>query len=173
MKNKVIIITGTPGVGKTSISRKVASKIEKSIVVSVDTIREMVISSYQSPATFTWNKELTTQGELAREAASKVVDVYYKNGFTVIIDDIVYGEYQLFWQRKLFLKRKTFFLLTQNINTILKRNNTRKKNKILKKNIILYLYRKFAQIDLSTKFIKIENRTQSETVQKIITYLSK
>ena len=42
MKNQIIILTGPPGAGKSTIGKILASKIEKSAIVSSDDLRDMV-----------------------------------------------------------------------------------------------------------------------------------
>ena len=46
--NKVYLITGPAGVGKSTISNKIAKKLNKSVLIEGDDIYHQVVSSYQS-----------------------------------------------------------------------------------------------------------------------------
>ena len=50
--NKLYVITGPAGVGKSTISRKIAESFEKSVIIEGDDIYHLVIGGYISP----WKK---------------------------------------------------------------------------------------------------------------------
>ena len=82
----VFLIIGPPAVGKSTTSKALAARFDKSIHIPVDDIRNMVVSSLVFPSV-DWNAELTQQITLARESVIQIALHYQKAGYAVIIDD--------------------------------------------------------------------------------------
>ena len=82
----IYLLAGAPAVGKSTTARVLATRFEKSVHISVDTIREMVVSGLSLPGS-NWSQELIEQLALARESAIKTAITYSKAGFVVVLDD--------------------------------------------------------------------------------------
>lgn len=81
----VAIFSGPPGAGKTTLSRAVASRFDRAIVVPVDDIREWVLAGRFDPIP-EWTDETAHQFRIAEAAAADVARRYAENGFDVILD---------------------------------------------------------------------------------------
>lgn len=93
-KNKIILITGAPASGKTTIAHALAGQHDKSIHIQVDKLREMVVSGVALPgADNGWPEEASRQFRLARTSAIHMAQIYAEGGFTVIIDDVCVPEH--------------------------------------------------------------------------------
>jgi predicted kinase len=82
----IFLIAGAPAVGKSTTAHALAAQFEKSIHISVDDIREMVVSGLVRPSG-DWNQTLLEQLALARESAIQMALTYNKAGFVVVVDD--------------------------------------------------------------------------------------
>lgn len=82
----IFLIVGAPAVGKSTLSKAIALSFEKSIHVSVDDLRDMVVSGYIMPSP-EWPAAIVEQLGLARETAVHIARTYQPAGFTVVIDD--------------------------------------------------------------------------------------
>ncbi len=82
----IFILVGPPAVGKSTTSRVLANHFSKSIHISVDDIRTMVVSGLQLPSA-EWSDELTQQIHLARRSVSYMAKMYHQAQFAVVIDD--------------------------------------------------------------------------------------
>ena len=82
----IFLVAGAPAVGKSTTAHALAAQFEKSIHISVDNIREMVVSGLIYPGS-NWGQELIEQLELARESVTQMAITYNKAGFVVVIDD--------------------------------------------------------------------------------------
>ena len=82
----IFLIVGAPATGKSTASRALAAKFPKSIALSVDDLRSMVVSGLVHPSA-EWSQELTEQLHLARQSATAMALRYHAAGYTVIIDD--------------------------------------------------------------------------------------
>ncbi len=85
--NKIILITGAPGAGKTTIGRRIAQHFSKSLHVKLDELRGSVVSGQAVPARG-WTDEMTIQARLARTTACTMAKLYAVNGYDVVIDDV-------------------------------------------------------------------------------------
>jgi predicted kinase len=83
---KIFILAGAPAVGKSTAAQALAAEFEKSIHISVDNIRDMVVSGLILPSG-NWSQGLIEQLSLARESVVQMAITYNKAGFVVVIDD--------------------------------------------------------------------------------------
>ena len=84
----IFILIGPPAVGKSSTSRELAARFEKSVHVSVDSLRDMVIGGLLLPNPV-WSSALAEQVSLARKNATFITANYQSAGFCVVVDDFL------------------------------------------------------------------------------------
>jgi Chloramphenicol phosphotransferase-like protein len=82
----IFLVVGAPAVGKSTTSRALAARFERSIHIPVDDLRDMVVSGLVLPNP-TWSEQLVEQVGLARRAAIASAVGYADAGFAVVIDD--------------------------------------------------------------------------------------
>jgi AAA domain len=82
----IFLVVGAPAVGKSTTSRALAARFERSIHIPVDDLRDMVVSGLVLPSP-TWSLELVEQVGLARRTAIASAVRYADAGFAVVIDD--------------------------------------------------------------------------------------
>lgn len=82
----LFLMIGPPAVGKSSTSKALAAKFDRSIHIPVDDIRTMVVSGLVLPG-LDWIPELVQQVTLARESAIQIALRYQQAGYAVVIDD--------------------------------------------------------------------------------------
>jgi chloramphenicol 3-O-phosphotransferase len=85
--NNIILITGAPASGKSTVSKLVAQHFDKSLHIHVDTLREMMVKGVELPGA-AWSDETTRQFKLARLSAIYMAQLYASEGIDVIIDDV-------------------------------------------------------------------------------------
>lgn len=84
----IFFITGTPGSGKSSLSRVLLQRFEFGLHLPIDDLREFVVSGIAHPIPGT--PETTRQFRLARASAMKTARLYATEGFAVVIDDVIF-----------------------------------------------------------------------------------
>jgi predicted kinase len=85
--NKIVLITGAPASGKTTIARLLAEHFPKSLHVQVDRLREMMVKGVELPD-HGWTDETTRQFQWARTTAIDMAQLYARQGVDVVIDDV-------------------------------------------------------------------------------------
>jgi chloramphenicol 3-O-phosphotransferase len=87
----VFLLSGTPGVGKTSVAAALMRRFPYGIHIPMDDLREWVVSGIAHPVP-EWTAETTRQFRLARNAAAAMVKSYSDAGFAVAVDDVMLPE---------------------------------------------------------------------------------
>ncbi len=107
---QIFILAGAPAVGKSTTAHALAAHFQKSIHISVDTIRDMVVSGLTLPGNH-WSQELIEQLALARESVIQMAITYNKAGFVVVIDDFWDSNSQLLEYSFLFHEKDVLKIL--------------------------------------------------------------
>jgi tRNA uridine 5-carbamoylmethylation protein Kti12 len=119
----IIIISGAPGVGKTSLIKKLTTKYKTSAHISVDQIRNFIKAGYESPNNL--NRKVNFQYKLARENAAFIAKNLQNNGFVVFVDDVFRNDWRNEFIELVKTKKVLFFYLTAKLKTIQIRNENR------------------------------------------------
>lgn len=81
----LIVVSGPPGAGKTTLSNALAVRFERAVVIPVDDIRLWVVSGISEPLP-EWTDETARQFALAEEIAASAAKKYLAGGFAVVLD---------------------------------------------------------------------------------------
>lgn len=155
------IITGPAGVGKSTISKKIANNKEKSALIEGDKIYHQVVGGYVSA----WKPE--NHLEIFWEICFDMINTYLENGYDVIFNYIVNPENLKMIKNKFTHCKIKFIILIANEKEILKRDALRPENCQMKKRCI-ELLENFKRKNFTAKFyLDTSNLTIEETVQTI------
>lgn len=86
--NKIVLMTGPPGAGKSTIAGELAKHFPKSLHIQVDHLREMMVNGIATPDGG-WTAETDRQFDMARSTATHMAELYADNDVFVIIDDVI------------------------------------------------------------------------------------
>lgn len=168
MENKtfVCLVTGPAGSGKSSTSKALAEKFERSAVIEVDTLKKMIKGGYVRE--WPYNDEVELQLSLSAKNACDMANNFLEKGFTVFIDDVV-GK-KLLEQYSNFFHDKNFksFLLMPSLDSLLERFDDRGNNKELRERTV-ELHKKFLdnQDKFNWKVIDSSEQTLEDTVEEV------
>jgi len=120
----IYVLTGAPGVGKSTVAKALAARFRRAFVIPMDDLREWVVSGREDPGP-NWNDETTRQFALAYEATADIADRYSQAGFAVIIDHVVFPPEEEKLRARLANRHYRTVFLTCQRETNHHRNQTR------------------------------------------------
>lgn len=117
----LIILSGPPGAGKSTIADLLSKKFPKSAQFSTDTIRHFIKGGYIAP----WEPgaETAKQLILADDISKEIVKKYISTGYVTILDGIFFDE-DIKEYKKIFDTVKGFILLPS-LEVLKERDNNR------------------------------------------------
>ncbi|MDD3340843.1 MAG: AAA family ATPase [Bacilli bacterium] len=119
MNNKLYIITGPAGVGKSTVSKEIAETLEKTVLIEGDDIYNQFISGRISP----YKEEAPL--DLFWQNCTALINNYLKDGYTVIFNYIV-KQKELEKLKQIFKEYYIIFaVLLTDEETIIKRDKER------------------------------------------------
>jgi predicted kinase len=83
----ITLITGFAGAGKSTVSRLLAQQFSRCLHISVDALREMMVTGQCNPST-AWSEEAYQQFQRARATAIYMAQLNASHGVQVLIDDV-------------------------------------------------------------------------------------
>lgn len=85
---RLIIVTGVPGSGKTSVARALAALFPRSALVEADALRETIREGRVNPGAAP-DDEAERQLSLVMRMTAATANELFAEGFTVILDDVI------------------------------------------------------------------------------------
>ena len=85
--NKIVLITGFAGSGKSTVGRLVAEHFSKSMHIKVDDLREMMVKGIEPPGEEI-TQEAYRQFQWARNTVIYMAQLYASQGVDIVIDDV-------------------------------------------------------------------------------------
>ena len=81
----MIIVTGPPGAGKSTVARMVADHFDDSVLLVGDDFHHAIRRGYVSP----WQAESEHQNEVVIDATAAAAAAYARGGYLVVVDGII------------------------------------------------------------------------------------
>lgn len=158
---KLYIITGPAGVGKSTISKKIAESSNKSVLIEGDEIYHQVVGGYQSA----WLEG--NHLEVFWKACTSLIDVYLANEYDVVFNYIIDNETIEMFKEKYKGFEKKFTCLITDEETIMKRDKERPEDCRMNERCIILL-NSFKNKPYDKKyFLDTSNLTIDEIVKEI------
>lgn len=167
---RVLIVTGAPGAGKSSVAEEIAAQISASAHIQVDSFRKMIKAGYRSP--HHWDEEVDRQYKIARRAAADTAIRMAMCGFTPILDDVIARGWEEEWRIYFLGMQVDIVLLQPTLEVALERNRTRTIWTV-DEQVLRSLHAMLEQ-DYTAHWHKVDNSagTPAETARRVIKELN-
>jgi len=120
----IILITGIMASGKSTVAQLLSQRFEKSVHLRGDIYRKMIVNNRKEVSPKGNDDELE-QLRLRYRLAANTADTYFKEGFTVIVQDVVVG--RMLNDFVSFIQNRPFYVvvLCPNTEAVAKREAAR------------------------------------------------
>jgi chloramphenicol 3-O-phosphotransferase len=88
----VVLVTGIQAAGKSTVAQLLAERLPRSVHLRGDAFRRMVVSG-RADMTPDPSSEAVRQLRLRHRLTAMAADEYFREGFTVVAQDVVLGEH--------------------------------------------------------------------------------
>lgn len=159
--NKLYLITGPAGVGKSTISKLIANRLAKSALVEGDELYDMVKGSYASP----WKEG--NHLDLMWENSIDIINNFLNKGYDVVFNYIIKNDRFNLLKNKFKNVEIKFVVLMVDEDTIVKRDSCRELDCQMGERSLVLL-NEFKKANFDNKYIlDTSNLSITETVIEI------
>jgi chloramphenicol 3-O-phosphotransferase len=120
----VFLLTGPSAAGKSTVGRLLAEHFERSVYLEGDLFRR-AIASGREEMTPTASQEAIAQVRLRYEVAAKAADAYAREGFLVVLEDVVAGDMLEEVVTSIAARPLRVVVLMPSLNTVVEREAAR------------------------------------------------
>jgi len=89
---RIIVISGLPGAGKSTVSTLLAERLGRAAHVEADVLQALIVAGAEHPTLEGTSDEARRQLRLRLSHACMLAKSFVEAGFVAIIDDIIHGE---------------------------------------------------------------------------------
>ena len=133
----VVIVSGVPGAGKTSVARMLAQHLVRAAHIEADALQRMIVAGGVWPDA-EMSEEPTRQLRLRGRNMALLADSFFNSGFVAVIDDIVIGSRIDEYLGHLTASPVYLALLQPSLAVLEKRNRLRNKGDAFHQAVELY-----------------------------------
>jgi adenylate kinase family enzyme len=161
----VIMISGTPAAGKSSVSQSLAKRFPKSAYLEIDSFKDMIVGGNIAP----WDPQGPEQFKLMEKNFLAITKNFLDEGYVVILD-YVFNDEQVKHYNELLGDVYGFLLLPS--KEVLKKRDLERDPAGEMQERIEVLYQEFANVEHNLlRVVDSSNQTLDETVGEIFKQL--
>jgi predicted ABC-type ATPase len=156
----LLVVTGPPGAGKSTVARILADSFESSVLVEGDAFFGFVIQGAISP----WLPESNDQNQIVTEAAASAAGRYAAGGYVTIYDGVV-GPWSLpTFATATGLASLDYAVLLPSVERCVERVGTRDDHGFADVGATRKMHQEFAQANVDRRHVLLDPPDRAEDV---------
>ncbi|MBM7786702.1 AAA family ATPase [Tenggerimyces flavus] len=162
--SELIVVSGPPGAGKSTVARLLAEKYAPSALVVGDAFFGFLRTGYVEP----WLAEAATQNETVLRAAATAVNAYVTGGYATIYDGVV-GPWMIgAFAQAANVPRLHYVVLLPTVECCVERALARSEDSLRDADAIRQLHREFAAAEFDPRHVLRSDDDPTEQLQLAI-----
>jgi predicted kinase len=161
-KNPILIVTGPPGVGKTTTAGILAARSSRAVHLEADAFFRFISSGYVEP----WKRESHEQNEIVMRIVARAAAGYAEAGYFTIVDGIVIPGWFFEPLRDALHEAGhpvAYAILRAPLSVCAGRVHDREGGPLVDSAAIEQLWKRFADLDdLERNVVDLEDKTRAE-----------
>ena len=169
MHGSLIVVTGPPGAGKSTVARELAGAFPRSALVRGDDFFAFVSAGWVAP----WLREAHTQNEVVLAAAAAAAGRFVTGGYTVVYDGVVGPWFLPAFAAATGLDELGYAVLLPSEEQCLTRVATRTGHGFTDADAARQMYRQFAEAGVEERHVVRTGAAPSEIAAEILAGLDR
>lgn len=162
----LLLVTGPPGAGKSTVAQALAQRLERSVLVEGDAFFAFIARGTVSP----WLPEANEQNEVVTRAAASAAGQYVSGGYATVYDGVVGPWFLPTFIEATGLGCLHYLVLLPSLDRCIARVVTREGHGFTDEAATRHMHEQFARAEIARRHVLVEPPDQVEaTVARILT----
>ena len=161
--SELIVVTGPPGAGKTTVARALSALFDRSALVAGDQFFGFIDRGFLAP----WTAEAHEQNEIVLRAAAAAASRFVAGGYTVVYDGVIGPWFLEAFAADTGLDSLHYVMLLPPETTCVERVRSRVGHDFADLDATRHMYRQFAEAEVSARHVLRGTEDAREVASRI------
>lgn len=160
----LLVVTGPPGAGKSTVARILADRVEPSVLVEGDSFFAFLARGAIPP----WLPESNDQNDIVIQAAVSVAGRYASGGYMTVYDGVVGPWFLPTFATATGLACLDYLILLPSLQRCVERVGTRQGHRFTDEAATRTMHRNFARADVDRRHLLLDPPDEPEAVADLV-----